>query len=127
MNTIKNLLNKDNIRSIDIETDLNNIQQTKSYVCLHLGLNRSAKDLDFKNTNLWVYPDYDHDKSVKRYLHDETSEFPVVYISFPSAKDDSWNELHPNSATMEAITLSQWNWYRKWEKLKWKKDKNLNI
>ena len=45
----------------------------------------------------------------------------MVYVSFPSAKDESWDEKHPNKATIEAITLSRMSWYKKWEHLDWKK------
>ena len=121
VNTLKNLLNNDSDLTIDTKSDLDGVQQTKSYVCLHLGLNSSAKDLGLENTNLWVYKDYDHDKSVQSYLNDKEEKFPVVYISFPSAKDDTWDKIHPNSATMEVITLSKWSWYQNWEKLKWRK------
>jgi len=100
---------------------LKTIQQTKSYACLHLGLDRSAEDLGIKNTNLWIYPDYDHDRLVQDYIDDPSSDFPVVYVSFPSAKDESWNKKHPDKATMEAITLSRCSWYDKWEHLEWKK------
>ena len=71
---------------------MKNIRQTKSYVCLHLGLNKSAEDLEIKNTNLWIYSDYDHDKAVQNYIDNPKSDFPVVYVSFPSAKDDDWSE-----------------------------------
>jgi len=120
VNTLDKLLGKNSSLPFDISHQLRKIQQTKSYVCLHLGLNKSAKNLGLENTNLWVYPDYDHDKVVKDYIENSGSDFPVVYISFPSAKDYSWDERHPNSATMEVITLSRWSWYEKWEKLKWK-------
>ena len=121
VNTLNNLLDKNRRILRQSICDLDGVRQTKSYVCLHVGLNGSAKDLGLENTNLWVYSDYDHDKSVKRYLNDKETEFPLVYISFPSAKDDSWEKKHPNSATMEAITLSRWKWYENWENLKWKK------
>ena len=45
----------------------------------------------------------------------------MVYLSFPSAKDESWDKKHPNKATIEAITLSRMSWYKKWEHLDWKK------
>ena len=45
----------------------------------------------------------------------------MVYISFPSAKDDAWDKAHPNKGTIEAITLSRWGWYQNWEKMEWKK------
>lgn len=121
VNTIKNLVDKpkENIKNLD--KNLKNITQTGSYVCLHLGINKSVKSLGIKNTNLWVYPDYDHDKNVLRYSEDKSADFPVVYISFPSAKDSDWSIKNPNSGTVEAITMSSWDWFSKWESLKWKK------
>ncbi|MDP7272264.1 MAG: FAD-dependent oxidoreductase, partial [Candidatus Marinimicrobia bacterium] len=38
-----------------------------------------------------------------------------------SAKDEVWNQDHAGYATMEAITLSRWNWYDEWQDLPWKK------
>ena len=121
VNTNKSLLPNEIPISSRMAERLTTVQQTKSYVCLHLGLNRSAKDLALKNTNLWIYPGYDHDKSVEDYINDQSADFPVLYVSFPSAKDEEWDQKHPNSATMEAITLSRWSWYNKWENLEWKK------
>ena len=120
-NTLNGLIKKNDFKGFDFKGQLRGIVQTKSYVCLHLGLNRSAKDLGIKNTNLWIYPGYDHDQMVQKYINDSTSEFPVVYVSFPSAKDESWDSLHPNTSTMEAITLSRWSWYQKWQESEWKK------
>ena len=119
-NTVNRLLNHNKSNSI-LSNQMKNIRQTKSYVCLHLGLNKSAEDLEIKNTNLWIYSDYDHDKVVQNYIDNPKSDFPVVYVSFPSAKDDKWSEEHPNKATIEAITLSRMSWYKKWEHLDWKK------
>ena len=121
VNTNSYLLSQQGSISSKLADRLDTVKQTKSYVCLHLGLNRSAKDLGIKNTNLWIYPDYDHDKSVENYINDQNADFPVLYVSFPSAKDEAWDQDHPNSATMEAITLGRWSWYKKWEDLEWKK------
>jgi len=102
-------------------TDLEAIEQTESYVCLHLGLNKSAKELKFNSTNLWVYPGYNHDKNVQDFMQDSNNNFPVVYISFPSSKDNAWDKEHPGFSTIEAITLARWNEYSKWKELPWKK------
>ena len=119
-NTVNRLLNHNKSTSM-LSNKIHKVKQTKSYVCLHLGLNKSAEDLGIKNTNLWIYPDYDHDKVVQNFIDNPESDFPVVYVSFPSAKDESWNKKNPNKATMEAITLSRMSWYKKWEHLNWKK------
>ncbi len=120
VNTIEKLLDDEN-SDTRIKENLQKINQTESYVCLHIGLNKSAKDLGLSNTNLWIYPGYDHDQNVKSYIENQATDFPVVYVSFPSAKDKAWNENHSGYATMEAITFSTWDWYSNWQESPWKK------
>ncbi len=103
------------------KSKMKKVQPTESYLCLYIGLNKSARALGLKTTNLWIYPGYGHDQNVADYQNDPTGEFPVVYVSFPSAKDPDWEKNHPGCATMEAITLGRWEWYEEWEKKPWKK------
>ena len=120
VNTIDKLLDNKN-RHSRIKEKLQKVKQTESYVCLHIGLNKSAEELGLSNTNLWIYPGYNHDHNVQSYIEDSDAEFPVVYVSFPSAKDQAWNENHAGCATMEAITFSKWDWYANWQEFPWKK------
>ncbi len=100
---------------------LKKIKPTESYICLHIGINGSTEDLGLKDTNFWVYPDYDHDKNVQDSLKSIDNKFPVVYISFPSVKDPNWDKEHPGKSAMEAITFSSISWFEKWSELDWKK------
>jgi all-trans-retinol 13,14-reductase len=104
-----------------IEKRLRRVAPSVAHVCLYLGLDRSAADLGLGTTNLWIYPDYDHDENVRRYLDDPESPLPVVYISFPSAKDPDWDRRHPGRATMEAVGLAPYEWFARWEGERWKK------
>ena len=120
MNTYEKLIGSKQLTA-NISVSLQSVQKTESYVCLHIGLNRSAKDLGLKNTNLLIYPGYDHDQNVENFSQDPDTDFPVVYVSFPSAKDEAWEQEHTGYATMDAITMSKWDWYRKWQEKPWKK------
>ena len=120
INTFNRLLQNGSFEKSPL-ADLDSIEQTESYVCLHIGLNKSAQELNLTNTNLWIYPGYDHDRNVREFINDAEKDFPVVYVSFPSAKDDAWDEDHAGYATIEAITLARWDWYTKWQDLPWKK------
>jgi len=115
----KFLRNNSNIEKY--KSRLKQINPTGSYVCLYLGFKKSAKDLDFKATNLWIYPDYDHDENISKFEKDSSQEFPVLYVSFPSAKDSEWDKNNPNCSTVEIITMANFEWYDKWEKEPWKK------
>jgi len=80
--------------------------------------------LQLPKTNYWIYPEngYDHDANFNNYLNDpENHPLPVVYISFPSAKDPSWKERYPNRSTIELITLTNYKWFQNWEDTSWNK------
>ena len=119
-NTFEVLLNDENTLSSKT-APINQVEASSGYYCLHIGLNKSAKEIGLNNANLWVYPDYDHDKNLENYLSDNKHPYPVVFISFPSAKDPSWDKNHPNSATIEVITVAEFSKHKKWANKQWKK------
>jgi all-trans-retinol 13,14-reductase len=89
---------------------------------LYIGLNGSPEELKLPKTNYWIYPsDLDHDESVDRYLKNIDHEFPVVYISFPSAKDPDWNNRYPGKSTIDIITLVPYEIFEPWAGSKWMK------
>ena len=102
------------------KTNLDKVESSGSYICLYVGFNQTAEELGIKDTNLWIYPGYDHDKNLNDYRNKRTDEFPLLYLSFASSKDPSWQENHPGTATMEAITFSSYDSYQKWEEKPWK-------
>ena len=100
--------------------NLTKIQPSFGHACLYVGFDKNAKELGIKDTNLWIYPSYDHDYNTETYMKDESAPFPVVYMSFASAKDPSWDTEHPNTATLEAIVPTNFNNFSKWSNKPWK-------
>jgi len=115
------VLVKNEDKTINKSVPINQVEASSGYYCLHIGLNKSAREINLKNANLWVYPGYDHDRNLENYLSDNKQPYPVVFISFPSAKDPSWDKDHPNSATIEVITVAEFDKHKKWEDKQWKK------
>lgn len=66
-----------------------------------------------------------YDKAVADFEMDVNNEFPVVYISFPSAKDPKFLDKYPGRATIEIITISPYKWFEKWEGTRWKKRRGV--
>ena len=97
------------------------VKPSSGHACLYIGFDKSAYQLGIKDTNLWVYPSYDHDTNVKKFNDDQGNDFPVLYMSFASSKDPEWDKNHPNKATMEVIVPSAFMHYEKWADLPWKK------
>ena len=105
-----------------LKDQLQKVKRSVSHACLYIGLDGSPKDLNLPKTNYWIYPeDLDHDASVDRYLNDINAEFPVVYISFPSAKDPDWSNRYPGKSTIDIITLLPYDIFENWEGSRWMK------
>lgn len=101
---------------------LQGVKRSVSHACLYIGLNGSPEELKLPKTNYWIYPEHkSHDEAVTEYLKDPNEEFPLVYISFPSAKDPDWSNRYPGKSTIDIITLSPFDAFKKWEDTSWMK------
>lgn len=92
-----------------------------SHLGLYLGFRATDEELGLDGTNLWLYPDEHHDRNIARFLADPEAPLPLVYISFPSAKDPSFGERFPGRATVDVITLASYDWFGRWEAEPWMK------
>jgi all-trans-retinol 13,14-reductase len=88
---------------------------------VYIGLKNTAEELGLPKTNFWIYPDNDYDGAVDRFSENKTEPFPVVYISFPSAKDPNYLERHPGTATIEIVAPAPYEWFEKWRDKTWGK------
>lgn len=120
-NTYNHLLRNTKISSFKLRS-IKKLKPSVAHLCLYIGLHDTPEKLQLPKTNLWVFPDnYDHDENIRRYLNDpEHEEFPVVYISFPAAKDPDFQIRYPGKSTIEVITLSDFALFKKWEDREWK-------
>jgi all-trans-retinol 13,14-reductase len=99
---------------------LDRVPGSLAHLSLYIGVKQSARDLGLTGTNLWIYPSADHDANLARFLHDPSAPFPVLYISFPSAKDPDFERKHPGRATLEAVVMAPYEWFARWEDSRWK-------
>lgn len=121
-NTYTRLLPEHLQSKMDIRQKLTGLKRSTSYMCLHIGLADTSSNLNIKKSNYWIYKGNDHDQSVTNYkANPKTSNFPVVYISFPSSKDPSWEERYPGKSTIEIITMAPYELFAQWEDERWRK------
>jgi all-trans-retinol 13,14-reductase len=122
MTTYHKLLPAATVEKHKLKNQLKKVKRSVAHVSLYIGLEGSPKELQLPKTNYWIYPeDVDHDTSVKRYLEDLSQPFPVVYLSFPSAKDPDWSNRYPGKSTIDIITLIPYETFEKWADTPWKK------
>lgn len=99
------------------------IPASASHLCLYIGANQTPEELQLPKTNYWIYPDNpNHDENYARYLQDpENAPLPLVYASFPAAKDPDFQRRYPGRSTIELITLGDYGRFSQWEATPWKK------
>ncbi|WMX13304.1 NAD(P)/FAD-dependent oxidoreductase [Aureispira sp. CCB-E] len=120
--TYKTLLPAPIVQKHRLQQQLNKVQHSVAHACLYIGLDGSPEELQLPKANYWLYPDkLSHDECVENYLKDHNEPFPVVYISFPAAKDPDWNNRYPGKSTIDIITLVPYETFENWDGKRWKK------
>jgi len=97
------------------------VRPSLAHLGVYIGLKETAEQLGLPKTNYWIYPDSDYDAALERFLQDREAPFPVVYISFPSAKDPDYLRRHPGTATIEIVAPAPYEWFAEWKDRTWGK------
>jgi all-trans-retinol 13,14-reductase len=113
-NTFGRLLPTEAAEAHGLVQRLRALAPSAAHLCLYLGLAKTAAELDLPTNNFWIYPGYDHDANVAAFVDDPEAPLPVVYVSFPSAKDPDFERRYPGRATIELITLAPWERFAAW-------------
>ncbi|WP_373497652.1 phytoene desaturase family protein [Aquiflexum sp.] len=121
-NTFQKLIDNQHPLVPKLKGQFDDLRPSEAHLCLYIGLKKSSQELHLPTSNFWIYPSYDHDKNVSEYIDNpDENPFPVVYISFPSAKDPDWVNRFPGNSTIEIISLARFEWFKKWEDTRWGK------
>lgn len=105
----------------DEQAKLPTVQPSMASACLYIGLKHTAEDLGLPKTNFWIYPSADYEGDIERFMADPSQEIPLVYISFPSAKDPAFEEKYPGRSTIEIVAPGPMEWFEKWAGTQWGK------
>ena len=100
---------------------LDRVRPSFAHLGVYIGLQATAEELGLPKTNFWIYPHNDYDAAVEAFVEDRNAEFPVVYISFPSAKDPDYLNRHPGTATIEIVAPAPYEWFAPWRGTTWGK------
>jgi all-trans-retinol 13,14-reductase len=120
-NTFERLLPPEAQGTAGLVQELKQIPPSAAHFCLYAGLRHSAAELSLSGTNIWVFPGPDHDGNVARFTASPDQPFPVLFISFPSAKDPEFELRHPGRCTIEVVALAPYEWFARWAGTAWKR------
>ena len=120
-NTFDGLLSSKIVKNAGYEKDLSSVRPSFAHLGVYIGLQHTAEELGLPKTNFWIYPGNDYDAAVDEFVKDRNAPFPVVYISFPSAKDPDYLRRHPGTATIEIVAPAPYAWFEQWQGSTWGK------
>uniref|UniRef100_A0A3B4TSH5 All-trans-retinol 13,14-reductase-like n=1 Tax=Seriola dumerili TaxID=41447 RepID=A0A3B4TSH5_SERDU len=84
-----------------------------------VGLDGTKEELGIVSTNFWMYKDNDLDSLMERYSSLSREEvlgnIPMMFITFPSAKDPTSSIRHPGKSCMTLLTMARYEWFEEWE------------
>ena len=120
-NTFSRLLPRAAVEKAGYDVLLKNVKPSMAHLGVYIGLKESAEQLGLPKTNFWIYPDNDYDTAVDGFMSNPETPFPIVYISFPSAKDPDYAVRRPGTATIEIVAPAPFEWFEKWQGTTWGK------
>jgi all-trans-retinol 13,14-reductase len=121
INTFARLLPPDVSRAHGYDALLPKVKPSIGHLGVYIGLQATAAELGLPKTNFWIYPNNDYDGTLAQFEADPTGRFPVVYLSFPSAKDPDFERRHPGRATIEIVAPAPYEIFAPWAGKTWGK------
>jgi len=121
INTFARLLPPDVSRTHGYDALLPKVKPSIGHLGVYIGLEATAAELGLPKTNFWIYPNNDYDGTLAQFEADPTGRFPVVYLSFPSAKDPDFERRHPGKATIEIVAPAPYEIFAPWAGKTWGK------
>ena len=120
-NTFNRLLAQDVVKRYGYDQALGSVRPSVGHLCLYIGLRDTADNLGLPKTNFWIYPHNDFDRALEDFVESSDAPFPVVYVSFPSAKDPDYLNRHPGTATIEIVAPAPYGLFEQWKGSTWGK------
>lgn len=118
LNTKNHLLTSDS--NAILNWDTSSTERSTGHMCLYVGLDASDEDLGLPKNNIWSFSSNEYDDIFDNTTLENTGN-DFTYISFPSAKDQAWNQTHPNSATIQVVAMGKHQWLEQYENEAWRK------
>lgn len=120
INTYQKMIPPPVVKRLNLSDIFTKVQSGVGALSIFVGLEGSAEELNLKATNTWCFANTNLDEGFDTFRNlsvDEVgkSDIPLLFISFPSTKDPTWEERFPGKSNCTIITLADFKWFQKWE------------
>uniref|UniRef100_H3D0Q1 Amine oxidase domain-containing protein n=1 Tax=Tetraodon nigroviridis TaxID=99883 RepID=H3D0Q1_TETNG len=118
-NTFQKFLPKEIQDTPEVQSLLGKVRHGMGSFLVFVGLDGSKEELGIVSTNFWMYKDNNLDALMESYFSLSREEvlgnIPMMFITFPSAKDPTANIRHPGKSCMTLLTMARYEWFEEWE------------
>lgn len=120
-NTARTLLPEEVAKQSGLMELADQLKPGMALMTVFIGLDGSAEDLGLKASNVWAFRSEELQAQLDEYVALSPEEAaktppPLIFLSFPSTKDPTFNDRFPGKSTCEVVTVSPHRWYKDWEK-----------
>ncbi|KAM5135584.1 all-trans-retinol 13,14-reductase-like [Mantella aurantiaca] len=117
-NTYNQLLPPEIKAAPEVTSLFSSLQHGMGCFLVFVGLRGTSEELGLKSTNVWVYPESDLNGLMEKFWSLECEEIsedlPLMFITFPSGKDPTYQQRHPGNSCMTLLTMAPYNWFSEW-------------
>lgn len=125
-NTFKMLLPADVANRCTLMSLISKMNHAIAGLSVFVTLNGSKEELGLKAQNIWAFTENNINKTARDYFNlpakdVQDAPIPLMFASFPSAKDPTWETRFPGKSSMTIISLTNYKWFEEWRKEQCKK------
>ncbi|XP_054616601.1 all-trans-retinol 13,14-reductase-like [Dunckerocampus dactyliophorus] len=118
-NTFQKFLPQHIQEKAEIRSLLSMVRHGMGSFLVFVGLDGTKEELGVVSTNFWMYKDNDLDSLMEEYSSRSREQvlgnIPMMFITFPSAKDPTASVRHPGKSCMTLLTMARYEWFEEWE------------
>lgn len=120
MNTVMRLLPREVTKANGMDRLVKRVKPGPGFLMIFIGLDGTKEELQLKAQNMWAFSDPDIERVTDKYFAlsaDDASscDVPLMFLSFPSAKDPTFNTRYPGKSTCAVVTVTPYEWFEEWK------------
>ena len=104
-----------------LRQDIQAIGPSTAHLGLYVGLSGDRLTAPLKGSNLWIHPSADFDRNWSAFCADADAPFPLLFVSFPSAKDPTFQQRYPGHHTIEVVVPAPYDLFARWGGSAWQR------
>jgi len=122
VNTFRRLLPEQEARRSRYLEKLRRVGQTVGHIGLFIGLKGTNEELGLHDSEHLIFNSLDFEGDAAAFASDLNAPIPMLFVTFPSAKDPSWQARFPGKSTSSIfIYVENFEHFSRWEDERWGK------